>query len=237
MRFVLTALMLVCVKAYGAAPHHQPAQAVPLAPGYGPLDYDLPPAGSYERPRLGPAQDGPVIDAKGQNTSLHQLMDGHITLLSFIYTSCSDVNGCPLASFVLNRVFKRLADDPRLSDKVQLLSLSFDRINDTPTVLSNYAARFEAKNHPNWRFLTTPSDAALREILSDYNQFIIEDTNEQGEKIGSISHLLRVYLIDTDRQIREIYSVSFLHPDILIQDILTIDQQPEQPIENVSNDP
>ncbi|MGB1904238.1 MAG: SCO family protein [Pseudomonadales bacterium] len=237
MRVVLTALMLICIKAYGAAPHHMPAQAVPLAPGYGPLGYSLPPAGSYERPRLGTAQDGPVIDSKGENTSLHQLMDGRITLLSFIYTSCSDVNGCPLASFVLNRVFKRLADDPRLNDKVQLLSLSFDRINDTPAVLSNYAERFEAKNHPNWRFLTTPSDSALRDILSDYNQFIIEDTNEQGEKIGSISHLLRVYLIDTDRQIREIYSVSFLHPDILIQDILTIDQQPKRSTESGSNQP
>ena len=163
-------------------------------------------------------------------------MDERITLLSFIYTSCSDVNGCPLASFVLNRVFKRVANDPRLVDKVQLLSLSFDRMNDTPAVLSNYANRFEAKNQPNWRFLTTPSEPALRKILSDYNQFIIEDTNEQGEKIGSISHLLRVYLIDSDRQIREIYSVSFLHPDILIQDILTIDQNPEPPIANASSD-
>ena len=236
MRFFLGALMLMCIKAYGAAPHHMSAPAVPLAPGYGPLGYDLPPAGSYERPPLGPASDGPVIDSKGQSTSLHQLMDERITLLSFIYTSCSDVNGCPLASFVLNRVFKRIANDPRLVDKVQLLSLSFDRMNDTPAVLSNYANRFEAKNQPNWRFLTTPSEPALRKILSNYNQFIIEDTNEQGEKIGSISHLLRVYLIDSDRQIREIYSVSFLHPDILIQDILTIDQNPEQPIANASSD-
>ena len=236
MRFFLAALMLMCIKAYGAAPHHMSAPAVPLAPGYGPLGYELPPAGSYERPPLGPARDGSVIDNNGDSTSLHQLMNERITLLSFIYTSCSDVNGCPLASFVLSRVFKRIADDPRLVDKVQLLSLSFDRINDTPAILSNYATRFEAKNHPNWRFLTTPSESALSEILSDYNQFIIEDTNAQGEKIGSISHLLRVYLIDQDRQIREIYSVSFLHPDILIQDILTIEQNAQQPVANASGE-
>ena len=46
--------------------------------------------------------------------------------------------------------------------------------------------------------------------------------NENGEYIGSISHLLRVYLIDASKDLREVYSVSFLHPDIIINDISTI---------------
>jgi cytochrome c peroxidase len=69
--------------------------------------------------------------------------------LSFMYASYTDVNGCPLASYVLNRVMQRLAKDPRLSDRVQLLSLSFDRLNDTPKVMRKYAARFEAEQARN----------------------------------------------------------------------------------------
>ena len=115
----------------------------------------------------------------------------------------------------------RCRGDDRLSDYVRLISLSFDRSNDTPEVLARYAGNFRKEDF-DWQFLTTSSDTHLNSILRDYDQFIIEDVNESGKKVGSISHILRVYLIDQHRRIRNIYSVSFLHPDIIINDILTI---------------
>ena len=202
--------------------HHKAASEAPLAPGYRPLGFELPAVGSYARPVIGRASDGLVIDSRGQQTTLKALMAGKVTLLSFMYASCSDVNGCPLASYVLNRVMQRLAKDPRLNKRVQLLSLSFDRLNDTPEMLRKYAARFEAEQAQNWRFLTTPSDIELEKILKDYNQFVIQDVDNSGKPVGSLSHLLRVYLIDEQQNLREVYSVSFLHPDILVQDMLTI---------------
>jgi cytochrome c peroxidase len=205
-----------------AVAHHKVAPDAPLAPGYRPLGFELPTVGSYARPIIGQASDGVVIDSRGQQTTLKALMADKVTLLSFMYASCSDVNGCPLASYVLNRVMQRLAKDPRLNERVQLLSLSFDRFNDTPEVLRKYAARFEAELAQNWRFLTTPSDAELETILKNYNQFIIQDIDNKGNPVGSLSHLLRVYLIDEEQNLREVYSVSFLHPDILVQDMLTI---------------
>jgi len=36
------------------------------------------------------------------------------------------------------------------------------------------------------------------------------------------AHVLRVYLIDSNKRIRNIYSVSFLLPDIIVNDIKTI---------------
>jgi hypothetical protein len=39
---------------------------------------------------------------------------------------------------------------------------------------------------------------------------------------GGLSHLLRVYLIDEQRRIRNIYNANFLHPDILVNDLLTV---------------
>lgn len=209
-----------------AAPDHQSHQAMasmPLqAPGYRPLAFELPAVGSYERPVIGQAADAKVIDSQGRATSLHALMRDKVTLLSFMYTSCSDVNGCPLASYVLHRVMQRLAADERLQNRVQLLSLSFDRANDSPEVLARYGARFNEQQADRWRFLTTPDDQTLGQILKDYNQFIIQDIDSEGNILGSISHLLRVYLIDEQQNLREVYSVSFLHADILVQDMLTV---------------
>ena len=209
-----------------AAPDHQSHQAMasmPLqAPGYRPLAFELPAVGSYERPVIGQAADAKVIDSQGRATSLHALMRDKVTLLSFMYTSCSDVNGCPLASYVLHRVMQRLAADERLQNRVQLLSLSFDRANDSPEVLARYGARFNEQQADRWRFLTTPDDQTRDQILKDYNQFIIQDIDSEGNVLGSISHLLRVYLIDEQQNLREVYSVSFLHADILVQDMLTV---------------
>ena len=209
-----------------AAPDHQSHQAManmPLqAPGYRPLAFELPAVGSYERPVIGQAADAKVIDSQGRATSLHALMRDKVTLLSFMYTSCSDVNGCPLASYVLHRVMQQLAADERLQNRVQLLSLSFDRANDSPEVLARYGARFNEQQTDRWRFLTTPDDQTLEQVLKDYNQFIIQDIDSEGNVLGSISHLLRVYLIDEERSLREVYSVSFLHADILVQDMLTV---------------
>ena len=43
-----------------------------------------------------------------------------------------------------------------------------------------------------------------------------------GSQTDRFTHLLRVYLIDRDLQVRNIYSVSFLHPDILMNDLETL---------------
>lgn len=219
MRFILPWLLWSAWTA--AAPHHQAPEKVILAPGYAELNFPAPLPGSYELPALRDAINGNVITAEGKQQTLHELMGDKFVVMSFIFTSCDDVNGCPLASYVLRRVQDRLLADEILKDYVRLISISFDRTNDTPAVLHQYASSFRAADF-DWQFLTTPNDAALQTILDGYDQFIIADVNEKGEKVGSLSHILRVYLIDQHRQIRNIYSVSFLHPDIIVNDIRTI---------------
>ena len=57
-----------------------------------------------------------------------------------------------------------------------------------------------------------------------YQQGIIErsELSEAGRPLGTMSHLLRVYLIDAQKRIRNIYSVSFLHADTLANDVRTL---------------
>ena len=209
----------------GASPHEHAAPKV-LAPGYSPLEFTPPAAGSYALPPLGQAADGPVLTTKGQKRRLHEFMGDKIVVLSFIYTTCSDVNGCPLATFVLKSVQSRVLSEQRLRDRVRLLSFSFDPEHDTPAELAAYSEHFRQPGF-DWQFLTTGSQAQLAPTLEAYDQWVVRDYDQDGNDLGTISHLLRVYLIDTDKRIRNIYSTSFLHADTVANDINTLLRQPQ----------
>ena len=78
------------------------------------------------------------------------------------------------------------------------------------------------KHLVDWQFITTKNADVLDPILDGYQQRIIKEYDSEGNYVGSISHILRVFLIDKDKQIRNIYSVSFLHADLIINDIKTL---------------
>jgi cytochrome c peroxidase len=208
--------------AHGAAEH---AKAGPgaeiLAPGYGPLGFTPPTPGSYTLPPLRTAADGEVLAADGSARSLYEVFGDEVVLLSFVYASCSDVNGCPLATAVLHRVRARLAEAPATAARVRLVSLSFDPERDTPEVMRRYAAPFEGRG-VDWTFLTTESEAKLQPILEAYGQPVTRELDASGRPSGNIAHILRVFLIDRQRRIRNVYTVSFLHADTLLSDIETI---------------
>ena len=217
---ILALITIVAAVDVFAAQHHRQGN-VELAPGYGELEFIPPIPGSYRLPALGQAADAKLLNSKGDAVTLHGLISGKFTLLGFIYTSCSDVNGCPLATYVMGRVQDRVMADEVLKDHIRLVSFSFDLANDTPEVLEQYAGHFR-KADSDWHFVTAESAEELHETLEAYNQFVIREYDQEGKLLGSISHMLRVYLIDHNRNIRNIYSVSFLHPDTVINDIRTI---------------
>lgn len=191
------------------------------APGYSALKFTAPRPGTYSLPPLGPAPDGIVLDSSGASLRLHDLYGKKTVVLSFIYTSCADINGCPLASFVLKQVQNRVTEDPALAAGTRLVSLSFDPRVDTPEVMAGYGRMFRRDDF-DWRFLTCKSEQALAPILEGYDQFVLRDFDEDGNYLGTISHILRVYLIDEAGQIRNIYSPSFLHADLLMADMRTL---------------
>lgn len=217
----------LCAAAFVVSVHadvhtqHQQGRDQVLAPGYQPLDYTAPEAGSYQLPALGAAADGVLLNSHGTQLQLTELYGDRIVVLSFIYTSCNDVNGCPLATYVLSQLQNRLSREPDLLDQVRLITVSFDPVNDTPSVMEDYRSRI-GKPEVEWHFLTAESEAALAPLLEDFGQSIRKDYDEQGNYTGSFSHVLRVYLIDRLARIRNIYSVSFLHADTLMSDIKTL---------------
>ncbi len=194
----------------------------PPPPGYAGLAYKPPAAGSYALPPLGEAADGPVLDEQGHTTTLHRVFGDRAVLLGFIYTHCADANGCPLSTHVLMQLHRAITTDPELRGKARLISLSFDPRRDTPKVMRDYGAALVGDElSPHWRFLTTRSEQALQPILDAYGQ----DVQRRQSLSGSgedISHTLRVFLIDRQKRIRNIYSVAFLEKSLLLNDLHTV---------------
>jgi len=202
------------------APHqHKPP--VVLAPGYAPLEFIAPEPGSYGLPTMGVAADGEVLDSDGNKVRLHDFIGDKPTVLSFIFTTCDDVNGCPLATYVMRSVQDALQADPLTANKARLVSFSFDPLFDTPAVIDAYGAQFRADGF-DWQFLTTEGATTLDPILSAYDQWVIRDYDTNGEYMGTMSHILRVFLIDESRRIRNIYSTSFLHADTVANDVRSL---------------
>ena len=224
MRLLLPLLLATLPTVAASQQHHEPpVEPQVLAPGYSALEFQAPEPGTYALPPLGEAADGTLVDSSGQAVSLHELYADKTIVLSFIYTSCPDVNGCPLASFVLGQVQERLANDEQAMAAVRLVTVSFDPANDPPDVMAEYGQHFR-RGAVDWRFLTATSEDNLAPILDNYDQFVIRDRGPDGETLTTMSHILRVYLIDSNKRIRNIYSPSYLHPDILYADIRTVMQ-------------
>ena len=170
---------------------------------------------------MGSAANGAVIDSDGNPAQLHDFLGGKPTVLSFIFTTCDDVNGCPLATYVMRSVQDALQADPATADKARLVSFSFDPVFDTPEVIDAYGSQFRGGGF-DWQFLTTEGATTLDPILNAYGQWVIRDYDENGEHKGTMSHILRVFLIDQSRRIRNIYSTSFLHADTVTNDVRSL---------------
>lgn len=177
------------------------ADALPikLAPGYSPLAFEISPVGSYALPVISTAADGEVLGTDNQTQQLHELMGDKIVLLSFIYSTCSDVNGCPLATMVFHKIKRRLQQETQLRGKLRLLTLSFNPEHDAPEAMARYAKSFQGEG-VDWQFLTTQSERQLQPILDNYQQSIQKVYDDKGEFTGTFSHILRVYLIDTNKK-------------------------------------
>ena len=217
---VLTALTAAAAlaAAAGAGLAHEPDDRLPAAVT---MDFVPPPPGSYTLNAIMRAPDGPVLDRDGRRRPLARFTTGKITLLGFIYTSCADPRGCPLATQVFHTVRHRVSEDPDLRARVRLVSLSFDPRRDTPAVMRHYAAEVPDTG-VEWAFLTTELPRTLVPLLDGFGQDVRVELDAHGRAAGPLAHVLKVFLIDTRGMVREIYTTSYLYPEVILNDIKTL---------------
>lgn len=193
-----------------------------LAPGRTEeYDYDAPEPGSYQLPVLEDASNGTVVAPDGKPVQLRELLDGRIAVLSFIYTRCSDPRACLRASGVLSQLQQLSRQDKSVASRLQLITLSFDPGYDTPEVMERYGHVFSRPDGgADWMFLTTRNDDELKPLLAAYGQRV--DQRTRPSLFGPFQHTLRVYLIDSQKRIRNVYGYGLLDPRLVLADIRTL---------------
>ena len=189
-------------------------QAPPAKP-----EFDPPAPGSYRLERIMRAPEGKVIDVERGRLPLSAYTRGKVTLLSLMYTACSDENGCPLAFYSVAMIKRDLEKDPATGGRVRMVSLSFDPEHDTPAAMRAYGKHVERGGVP-WHFLTTASRRDLGPVLVGLGQDVSKPAQATGSK--ELLHVLKLFLIDRDGWVREIYTASYLVPQVVVNDIKTL---------------
>lgn len=143
-------------------------------------------------PTIGAAPDFALTSQDGAEVTLGALR-GKVVAVAFIYTWCPDV--CLMLTDKMARVQDALGPD--FGSKVAFLSITVDPERDTPEVLKEYAAAFDA-NLAGWSFLTgTP--AAIRDVAHGYGVAVAPAAD------GQVDHTLLTTLVDRQGNMRVQY--------------------------------
>lgn len=211
---LLGAVMFALFCATGGPP--QAGAGSPLPNGA----YPLPPPGTYHLDRIFTVPRGLVVGPSALPHYLWRDTTGRITLLTFFYGTCRDPTGCPAAWSAFQAIREAAHADPLLAGRTRLVSLSFDPRHDTPAEMKLFAASVGEDRKVPWIFLTTYGDFFLTPILQGFDEVVARAPPGAAE--GGFEHLLRVYLIDRDGWVREIYSAATLDVPTILDDMRTL---------------
>jgi len=192
-------------------------------PAAAPSQLIVPAAGSYSLPVIQPGPHGVLLDTEGRDVPLERYTTGRVTLLNFMYTYCSDPVGCPALFSALHDLRQRLLATPALARRVQFVSISFDPVNDTPEAMKNYGGALALPGQPlRWHFLTSRSVGQLQPILDELGQSTSVQLDKEGKPTRLYYHQVKLFLLDRQGRVREIYSPAFLQPELIYRDIQTL---------------
>ena len=168
----------------------------------------LPTPAQQPAPRLAPGDrvaDQTFVDQDDAPLTM-RWVDGHVTVLTFIYTRCPLPDFCPAIDrrFVeLQAAIRGASGSSSASGSsgslagVRLLSISIDPAFDTPAVLKAHAQKLGA-DAAMWRFVTAPP----AEIAVFGRQFGL-DVRQTGSAPADIEHNLRTVVLDRHRRVVE----------------------------------
>lgn len=123
-------------------------------------------------------QDGKIV------RFYEDLIKNKIVIISFIYTSCTDI--CPLTTARLSQLEERLGD--LVGRDIFFISMTVDPKRDTPERLKQFSAAFQTG--PGWTFVTgDPGDIRAinykfgerSKILSEHRNQIVLGNDATGE--------------------------------------------------------
>lgn len=186
----------------------------------GALRYALPEAGSYALPVIRKVERHELVGSTGDAVPVTSATPGEFSVVTFVYRHCADANGCPLMLATLQRLDHALAARPDLLGRVRLVTVSFDPERDDPAAMGEL--RHHMAPRTGWRFLTARSEKQLQPVLEDFGQDAVPLQTRSGRDAALFEHVAKVFLVDGDGGVRNIYSAGFLDHRLLLRDIETL---------------
>jgi protein SCO1/2 len=160
-------------------------------------------------PEIGPGPAFALMSQDGKPVPLIGLR-GKVVAVSFFYTACPDI--CPLLTQKLVEVQDALGEN--FGKKIAFVSITVDPEHDTPEVLKDYAAAWEAKT-AGWSFLSGPPEA-VRDVVRRYGGYVAKTAE------GAIDHTLLTSIIDPRGVLRVQYLGIRFDPAEFRRDLLSL---------------
>jgi protein SCO1/2 len=134
--------------------------------------------------------DFSLRDRTDQPAMLRQLLasDGRVQIVDFVYTRCQTV--CSVLGSVYQQLQQQLLARG-LQDKVGLLTISFDPVNDDAAALQDYAARLRM-DPAAWQIVTLANVTDRRRLLDAFGIMIVP------APLGEFEHNAALHIIDPD---------------------------------------
>src|SRR5262252_6553412 len=142
----------------------------------------------------------PVLTQDGKMLRFYDdLIKGKLVIISFIYTSCTDI--CPLTTARLAQVEEKLGD--LAGRDIFMISMSVDPERDTPQRLKEYSDAFQTG--PGWTFVTGKLEdirainfkfGERSQILSEHRNEIVlgNDATSQWQRDSAFADLTRLIM-------------------------------------------
>ncbi len=132
--------------------------------------------------------DFSLRDRADQPAMLRQLLasDGRVQIVDFVYTRCQTV--CSVLGSVYQRLQQQVLERG-LQDKIGLLTISFDPVNDDAAALRDYAARLRM-DPAAWQIVTLASVGDRRRLLDAFGIMVVP------APLGEFEHNAALHIID-----------------------------------------
>lgn len=157
-------------------------------------------------PTLGQMPAFSLTNQSGQIVKSTDLK-GKLLVVSLIYTSCPDI--CPITTSKIRSLQDELAQTGRIGKDVWLLSITVDPERDTPSVLAEYAKRYDA-DLGSWHFLTGDLQYIRNVVVTGF-MLGFEKVDGGHQHTGSaaasyeVMHSDRVVIVDRTGAMRSIF--------------------------------
>lgn len=137
-----------------------------------------------------------VTTSDGQKTSLNALLskDGKVWLVDFVYTRCQTV--CSALGSIYQQLQVQIETDG-LQDRIGLLSISFDPVNDQQAALAAYALRM-GMNPAIWQIATLSNWQDRRRLLSNFGIMVVP------APLGEFEHNAALHVVSSDGRLIKI---------------------------------